>query len=145
MTFKVLVTGASTPAGRSMIHALQCEPVTLLTCDAEECGCAVDGIPPTCSFAIRSTGNPELIGDLLSLCVRHDVDVIVPMHETEQVALGREQRVFEHFGTRVWLAPIPSHVTRSLARRVVQFGRRRKVASTVGDFWRRLNGERAVA
>lgn len=145
MSFKVLVTGASTPAGRSMINALQNEQVTLLACDATGCGCTVDDVPPQRCFEIHEGGDPELIGDLLSLCVRHDIDVVVPIRESEQVALAEERNVFERFGTRVWLAPIPQQITRSVARRVAHFGRRRRAAEAVNEWLRRLSGERVRA
>jgi hypothetical protein len=145
MAFKVLVTGASTPAGRSMIEALQGEQVQLLVCDAPECACGLADVPAVQRYAIEGAEGPELVGDLLSLCVRNDVDVIVPMRHSEQLALGREHGTFERFGTRVWLAPIPVHITRSLARRVIQLGKRRRAADAVNALWHRVTGDRARA
>jgi hypothetical protein len=145
MTFRVLVTGASTPAGRSMIAALQAEPVSLLACDAEGCHCAVDDLPPHNYFAVGPSDSPECVGDLLALCVRHGVDLLVPTRPAELDALTRDSATFERLGTRIWLAPIPLHVTRSLARRITQSTRKRGAAQTVNDWWRQLNGVRPSA
>lgn len=145
MGFRVLVTGASAPTGCSMIQALQSEPVTVLACDVK--GCAArgqDDLPAAARFVVHRSDDPEFVGDLVSLCLRHEVDVLVPTSEDEQLALAKVHTLFERFGTRVWLAPIPAQITRSQARRIVTLGERGRAKSKV-DEWLRRSGLRARA
>ena len=103
MEYRVLVTGAAAPAGRSMIEALGTDAVTLLACD---CGQdAYGAVPPEHWFKVHRSDDPEFVGDLVTLCVQHDVDVVVPTRATDQLALARVRRLFEELGAKVWLAP----------------------------------------
>jgi hypothetical protein len=138
VSFRVLVTGAATPAGRSMMEALRCDSVTLLACDCE--AQSPTDIPPQQRFCVHPSDDPEFVGDLLTLCVLHDVDVLVPLRESDQLALTKVPHLFERFGARVWLAPIPAHATRSHARRILQLGERGRAKAAVSNWFRRLSG-----
>jgi hypothetical protein len=141
MGCKVLVTGADAPAARSMIDALHSDSVTLLACDCQHPTGALDEVPAECRFTVHRSDHPEFVGDLVQLCVRHDIDVVVPMCEMDQVALTRVRKLFEGLGASVWLAPIPAHATRSQARRIVQLGERAQGqgrAAAMGQWFRRF-------
>jgi hypothetical protein len=140
MGCKVLVTGAAAPAGRSMIDALHADSVTLLACDCQNQSESLNEVPVDQCFTVHRSDHPEFVGDLVALCVRHNVDVVVPMREMDQVALTRVRKLFEGLGASVWLAPIPAHATRSQARRIVQLGERGRGRQTMGDWFRRLSG-----
>jgi len=127
-----------------MIQALQQELVTVLACDVPGQGRNLDDVPASARFLVHRSDDPEFVGDLVSLCLRHDVDVLVPTSEEEQVALAKVHTLFERFGTRVWLAPIPSQITRSQARRIVTLGERGRAKAKVGE-WLRRSGLRARA
>lgn len=138
MTYRILVTGASAPAGRSMMDALgHEEPVTLLACDTRVG--AVDAVPLAHCFNVHKSDDPEFVGDLVTLCAMHDVDVIVPTRPADQIALANVRKLFEGIGTRIWLAPIAEHATRSQARRIVQLGEQVRGESAVGRWFRRLS------
>jgi hypothetical protein len=137
MTYRILVTGASAPAGRSMMDALGHEPVTLLACDTRVG--AVDAVPMAHCFNVHNSDDPEFVGDLVTLCAMHDVDVIVPTRPADQLALANVRKLFEGIGTRVWLAPIAEHATRSQARRIVHLGEQVRGESAVGRWFRRLS------
>src|SRR6201989_3024516 len=125
MGFTVMVPAASTPAGRSMLHELSAEPVTLLACE-----CA--GRPDcACEFSVHPSDDPEFVGDLVTLCLQHEIDVLVPMRPTDLIAIERARKLFEGIGVQVWLAPIPSQATRSLARRIIQLGERERSQGTL--------------
>jgi hypothetical protein len=121
-----------------MIDALHCDSVTLLACDCEALG--LSEIPPQQRFSVHASDDPEFVGDLLTLCVLHDVDVLVPLRDSDQLALARVPQLFERFGARVWLAPIPAHATRSHARRILQLGERGRAKAAVSNWWRRISG-----
>jgi len=137
MEYRVLVTGASAPAGRSMIEALSGDSVTLFACD---CGLdAVGDLPAEHCFKVHRSDDPEFVGDLVTLCVHHDVDVVVPTRAGDQLALARVHKLFEGLGARVWLAPIAEHATRSQARRILQLGDRSRGRSAMSSWLRRVS------
>jgi hypothetical protein len=137
MTYRILVTGASAPAGRSMIDALVHEPTMLLACDTRVG--AVDALPMAHCFNVHRSDDPEFVGDLVTLCAMHEVDVIVPTRASDQLALANVCKLFEGLGTRVWLAPIAEYATRSQARRIIQLGEQVRGESTMGRWFRRLS------
>lgn len=137
MDYTVLVTGASAPAGRSMIEALSSESIHLLACDdrVEK----LSDAPVAGTFKVHATDHPEFVGDLVTLCVMQHVDVVVPMRAADQLALVRVRKLFEGLGVSVWLAPIPEHTTRSQTRRILQLGERGRARSGVGSWLKRLS------
>jgi hypothetical protein len=138
MTYRILVTGASAPAGRSMIDALgHEEPLMLLACDTRVG--AVDAVPTAHCFNVHHSDDPEFVGDLVTLCAMHDVDVVVPTRASDQNALANVRKLFEGLGTRIWIAPIAEHATRSQARRIVQLGEDARGESMMGKWFRRLS------
>jgi hypothetical protein len=137
MTYRILVTGASAPAGRSMTDALGNEPVTVLACDSRPY--ALDGVPNAHCFKVHRSDDPEFVGDLVTLCAMHDVDVVVPTGASDQLALARVRQLFEGLGARLWLAPIAEHATRSQARRIVQLAEQSRGETTVEKWFRRIS------
>jgi hypothetical protein len=140
MGFRVLVTGAAAPAGCSMLEALRCDAVELLACDDETSVAGLLEIPECHRFGVHRNDDPEFVGDLVTLCVQHHVDVLVPMRGGDQLALARVPKVFERLGTRVWLAPIPAYATSSHARRILHLAERSRVKPGVSDWLRRISG-----
>jgi hypothetical protein len=137
MDYTVLVTGASAPAGRSMIEALSSESIRLLACDH-----SIDTLrdaPVAGSFKVHASDDPEFVGDLVTLCVLQHVDVVVPMRAADQLALVRVRKLFEGLGVSVWLAPIPEHTTRSQTRRILQLGERGRARGAVSSWLKRLS------
>jgi hypothetical protein len=137
MTYRILVTGASAPAGRSMIDALGQEPVQLLACDTRVG--SVDAVPSAHCFNVHHSDDPEFVGDLVTLCAMHDVDVVVPTRASDQNALASVRKLFEGLGTRIWLAPIAEHATRSQTKRIIQLGEHARGETTMGKWFRRLS------
>jgi len=137
MALRVLVTGAYGPAGRSMIDALNCESVTLLACDCEPDPEAIDQVPPQRRFVVHRTDDPEFVGDLVTLCVHQRVNVLVPMRDSDRVALTRVRRLFERLGACVWLAPISAQAPGEQARRILRLAERAHAKTAVGDWFRR--------
>ena len=136
MTYRVLVTGADAPAGRSMIDALADEPVMLLACD---CRLPVNAVPDARCFDVHKSDHREFVGDVLTLCAVHHVDVVVPARASDQEALAPLRRLFEELGACMWLEPIPEHATRSQARRIVQLGANNRGRWTMGTWIKRLS------
>jgi hypothetical protein len=137
MSYTVLVTGASAPAGRSMIEALSSDSVTLLACDNR-----IDTLgdaPVRQCFKVHASDDPEFVGDLVTLCVLQNVDVVVPARAMDQLALIRVRKLFEGLGAGVWLAPIPEHATRSQARRILQMAEHGRARATMGAWLRKLS------
>ena len=131
MGFTVLVTGAATAAGRSMLRELSCDEVTLLTCDCDASAVRASGCDPERHFDVHRSDDPEFVGDVVTLCLQHDIDVLVPMRASDLIAIERARQLFEGVGAKVWLAPIPAQATRSQARRILQLGQRNRALSCV--------------
>lgn len=140
MGVNILVTGASVPAGRSMIDALHGDAVTLLACDCEADAQKLAEVPGEHRFNVHRSDDPEFVGDLVRLCLRYDVDVLVPMRVSDQLALARVRKLFEGIGASVWLAPIPAQATRSQARRVLHSIGRGRARSAMSEWLRRISG-----
>lgn len=139
MGLRVLVTGAAAPAGQSLLHALQGSCATLLACDCEvDATERLEEVLPEHRFLVHRSDSPEFVGELVALCVQHEVDVLVPMRDNDQVALSRVPDVFERLGAKLWLAPIPARATHSQVRRILQLGQRRRSIQLVGDWFRRF-------
>ncbi|HKP61589.1 MAG TPA: hypothetical protein VJV78_32890 [Polyangiales bacterium] len=137
MGYTVLVTGASTPAGRSMIEALSSAEVRLLACDNRLE--TLSDAPVKQVFKVHASDNPEFVGDLVTLCVMHDVDVVVPALAADQLALIPVRKLFEGLGAEVWLAPIPEVATRSQARRILQIVERGRSRGAMTAWLRKLS------
>ncbi len=142
MTLTVLVTGVGTEAGSSMAEALSVETLNVLACrtrSSAKCAVAANDVHEDPAHdrvhAVHECGDPEYVGDLLSLCARHEVDVLVPTTEREQLVLGRVRDVFEQLGTQIWLAPTPARATRSQARRIVHAGQKKSRARFAMSQW----------
>jgi len=137
MNYTVLVTGACSPAGRSMLAALHREPLELLACDNSlfwPCEAPGSG-----RFEIGVSDGPEFVGDLVRLCVAQHVDVVLPMRAADQAALAPVRGLFEDLGTSVWLGPIPEHATRAQMRRILLSAESRFSRGRMGDWLRRLS------
>jgi hypothetical protein len=143
MALRVLVTGACGPAGCSMIDALHFDSVTLLACDCEPFAEAVSEAAQR-RFIVHRTDDPEFVGDLVTLCVLHHVNLVLPMRESDQVALLRERKLFEQLGACVWVAPISTHVTDAEARRILRLAERGRAKSSVRDWFRRSHIKSAL-
>jgi hypothetical protein len=120
-----------------MIEALHSDSVELLACDC--CTDALGDVPADHWFKVHRSDDPEFVGDLVTLCALHDIDVVVPTRASDQLALARVHKLFEGLGARVWLAPIAEHATRSQARRILQLGERNRARSTMSSWLRRVS------
>jgi nucleoside-diphosphate-sugar epimerase len=138
MGFRVLVTGATSPAGCAMLEALRDDSAELLACDSGPISASAE-LPAHECFRVHKNDDPEFVGDLVTLCVRHQVDVLVPMCGGDQLAVARVMQVFKRLGTRVWVAANPACATRADARRILQLAERNGAKPSVGDWFRRIS------
>ena len=120
-----------------MLEALGGESVELFACDCD--AAAIGGeLPPERCFRVHRSDDPEFVGDLVTLCVLHDVDVVIPTRAGDQLALARVRKLFEGLGAWVWLTPTPVCATRSQARRILQLGDRRRARGALRTWLRRV-------
>ncbi|HEX7478103.1 MAG TPA: hypothetical protein VF331_09875 [Polyangiales bacterium] len=119
MPSTVLVTSTGGAAAASLMLALESEAVRLLACDVDPAAPGLRSVPPDRRFVIHRSDNPEFIGDLLALCVRCDVDLLVPTGDSQLVPVACAREVFERMGTRVLLAPASALNQGVAERRVV--------------------------
>ena len=100
MTYTVLVSGASAPAGRSMLDALRGESVQVLACDCRLVPTGI-GLPSKQCFQVHRADDLEFVGDLVTLCVQHDVDMLVPTGPEDQASVACSRTLFERLGASV--------------------------------------------
>jgi hypothetical protein len=118
MDLKVMVTGADTPAGRCLVDALNAEGVELVECD---CDAAASG-DDDCHFTVHRSDSPEFVGDLVTLCLKHEVDVLVPMRASDLSVIARVRSLFECIGAHVWPDDVPPKTTASAVQRILELG-----------------------
>lgn len=135
MSFTVMVTGSLTPAGRTILRELSEQDVTVLSCDCDGNGWAADRAR---HFSVHRSDDPEFVGDLVRLCMSHDVDVLVPMRASDLTAISRAKALFECIGARVWPAPTPPQATHSGARRIMELAERPALCSAMCRWLERL-------
>jgi hypothetical protein len=142
MGVTVLVTGASAPAARSMIDALRGDAVRLLVCDCGLDKRSVSEVPSERCFCVHRSDDPEFVGDLVTLCALHEVDVLVPMRSADQRVISGVHELFEGLGASIWLEPIPTFATHALAQRVLRMNEPGRAKWLMAAWLRRLSGLR---
>jgi hypothetical protein len=135
MSLKVMVTASSTPAGRSMLRELSSEGVSLISCDCDTGACANGS---ACHFSVHRSDDPEFVGDLVTLCLQHDVDVLVPMRASDLDAISGARQLFECIGARVWPSPVPPQATHSGARSIIELCQRVRIGTAMSRWLGRL-------
>lgn len=105
MSPTILVTGAANPTALYLLGALRSESLTLLAAADNARAAGLRLVPEGKRFLVHDSKSPELVGDLLSICVRQRVDLLVVTDMADVPQLARSRELFERLGTRVWLDP----------------------------------------
>lgn len=119
MSPTILVTSAAHPTALYLLSALRDEPLTLLACADSERAAGLRLLREDRRFVVHGSNSPERIGDLLSICLRQHVDLLVATDMAEVPALARARELFERLGTRVWLDAARSTVRPITASQLV--------------------------
>ncbi len=105
MSPTVLVVGAGHETALGLMRALEGETLTLLGCDANPKAAGLRLLPKDRRFVVHGSDSHEMVGDLLALCVREHVSLLVATDMRDVPALSCARQLFEQLGTRVWLDP----------------------------------------
>lgn len=106
MTHRVLVTGAGGPSAVSFMRAVADYPgIELVAGDIDPYAAGLYIVPPNRRHILRRGADPIFVDDLLALCERERIDVVVPTVDFELLPLAKRRGEFEGRGIKLLLAP----------------------------------------
>ncbi len=101
---RVLVTGAGGPSGVAILQAMEPAPVTLYAADIDPYGAGLYLVASARRAILPRGEDPRFADALLEICVREQVDVVVPTVDTELLPLAAARERFAEAGVRLVLA-----------------------------------------
>lgn len=104
MTIRVLVTGAGGPAAIAFMKALRGQDVEVHAADMSRYAAGLFFVAPEKRVIVPPGDEPELVPELLSYCVRHEIDVLVPLVDQELLAIADARAQFAALGTAVLIS-----------------------------------------
>lgn len=104
MPTRILITGAGGPAAIAFMRAVQEADVTLFAADIDPYAAGLYLVPAERRALIHRGDHPEIVNDLLALCRKHAIDVLVPTVDSELEKVARARDAFEALGTKVMVA-----------------------------------------
>lgn len=113
MTIRVLVTGAGSPAAIAFMKTLRGQDVEVHAADMNRYAAGLFFVPAGRRLVAPPADEPELVPELLSYCVRNEIDVLAPMLDEELLPLAEARTQFAALGTAV-LVSSPNAVESAL-------------------------------
>ncbi|MEL6343082.1 MAG: ATP-grasp domain-containing protein [Myxococcota bacterium] len=104
MTTHVLVTGAGGAAAVSFLRAVQGPGIRCFAVDIDPLAAGLYLVEETNRSLIPRGDDPAMVGALLALCERHQIDILVPTVDTELAPIAAQREAFEARGVRVMLS-----------------------------------------
>jgi carbamoyl-phosphate synthase large subunit len=101
---RVLVTGAGGPSAITILRAMRAAPLTLLAGDIDPYAAGLYLVPAEHRAILPRGDDPQLVEELLALCRRERVDVLVPTVDTELLPIARDRERFAAAGVAVVVA-----------------------------------------
>ena len=101
---RIFVTGAGGPSAISILRAMRHAPATLLAGDIDPYAAGLYLVPAEHRALLPRGDDPHLTDELLALCERRAVDVLVPTVDTELLPLARERDRFAAAGVTLVVA-----------------------------------------
>jgi carbamoyl-phosphate synthase large subunit len=119
-TINVLMTGAGAPGAAGILKCLQFNPnleIVMADANPDALGRWLHAEFERIPFAHET----DFIENLLSLCQRRHIHVILPLVTKELIPLARHKKQFEEFGTRVLVSNVHSLDIANNKSRLYQF------------------------
>jgi len=104
MPTKILITGAGGPAAIAFMRAVQGADFEFFACDIDPYAAGLYLVPAENRALIHRGDHPEIVNDLLGLCRKHAIDVLVPTVDSELEKVARARDAFNAIGTKVLVA-----------------------------------------
>lgn len=101
---RVLVTGAGGPSGIAVMQSVQSPQLTVLAGDIDPYAAGLYLVPEGQRFILPRGDDPTFADQLLDLCERESVDVVVPTVDTELLPLARDRERYAAAGVTLVLA-----------------------------------------
>ncbi|MGA2911348.1 MAG: ATP-grasp domain-containing protein [Candidatus Levyibacteriota bacterium] len=105
---KILLTGSGAPGWVSIYRCLKAADrnLEILGCDISSK--TAGGYIAKKSFTVSPGNSPKYIGELLSLCVKEKVDVVLPITDAELLPLAKKSGLFEKKGIKICVSSVAS-------------------------------------
>jgi carbamoyl-phosphate synthase large subunit len=103
---RVLVTGVGGPSGVCLLKALAEKPLTLLAGDIDPYAAGLYLVPDDRRLILPRGDHERFAEELLAVCEREAVDLVVPTVDSELIPLAEHRTQFELAGVRLVLAPL---------------------------------------
>lgn len=104
MTIRVLVTGAGGAAAISFMQTLTGDDIEFFAGDMDTYAAGLYLVPESRRVLIPRADAANFVDALLSLCVAHNVNILVPTVDAELMPLARAKGLFERAGIAVAVA-----------------------------------------
>lgn len=105
MPLRTLVTGCGGASGAAVVRTLSAAGFEVLAADMSRFAAGLYMVPAENRFRVPAADSPELVPELLRLCVHARVDVLIPMVPEEMLPIAEERGRFELLGTQVLVSP----------------------------------------
>ena len=104
MTNRVLLTGAGGPAAISFYNAAQQGGFDFYMGDIDHCAAGLYLVPRAKRVKLSRGDSEGFVEHLLSVCRKHEIDVLVPTVDCELLPIARAADRFEALGVKVLIA-----------------------------------------
>ena len=94
MTYKVMTTGASGPSAISFMRAIQAEDMQQFAVDTDVMAAGLFLVPAQRRYLLTPPNQKTFVDELLNLCSRLEVDVLVPTRDLELIPIARRMTEF---------------------------------------------------
>lgn len=104
MTKRILVTGASGPAAVCFMKATASADIEIHAADVDPFAPGLYLVPPGRRHLIRRGNHPQFVHHMLTLCVEHGIQAVVPTVDAELLPLSRARHMFRAADIRLLIA-----------------------------------------
>lgn len=101
----VLITGAGGPAAIAFMRSIYHLPLDIVTVDADFRAAGLYLVPADRRALVPDASDPSFARELLALCRRFGVELVVPTRSTELLPLAAARDAFTNAGVDLLLAP----------------------------------------
>ncbi len=106
MKTRILLTGVGGPAAISFMKGVSSMDVDIFTGDMDHHAAGLYMVAPNRRVILKPGTHPDFVGDLLSTCIEHKIDVLVPTVDAELGTIAQHRSTFEGHGIRLLLADL---------------------------------------
>lgn len=108
MTVRIMITGAGGPAAIGLISAWRTADAALFAADMDRCASGLHLVEKTNRFLIPPADAADFVDQMIALCARLRIDLLVPTVDAELIPLAQARHRFRANGTLLMSASLPA-------------------------------------